>query len=348
MVLALLPPAFLGAAYVLFVEFTLRDALPPGSLLPLTLRTGGIALAAISLVFAAACGYLLAERFLRPLRLILRLAESGDVQPGRADSLGERGREYLDLHRLLRVLVKQNQTGARAMEELDQLRAALARFREEISRTGVHGIQPEVTASGPLREVALHVQAKRHHLLSFFRDLHERVGHVRVELEGLGAQLGLEGAAADTEGRETGSMPPRTMPVGTAETGGAVADVPQVFAETADEQRDSGGGTAANEVEASLERLRRLGTVLALESARAGGVPARRAAEMLDRFHAGLGDLEVTLEALPGAVRGNGDLPAVGPVPSAIPDANELRERWRRLLEGIESIERRLEEVEER
>lgn len=307
--LVLLPPAFLCAAYFLLEELVLRPALRDDPSLCFMLRLGGAGLAAISLILAAACGYLLAEHFLRPLRLILRLAESGEVQPERVDSLRARGREYADLHRLLRVLVNQNKAGARAMEELDQLRAALARFREEFSRTGLHGIPPEVTVMGPVREVAGHVQAKRNHLLSFFRDLRERVGRVRLELEQLSPHLDLQ-----------------------------------------DEPVDVGEGIAAatEDVSASLNRLRQLGTVLALESARAGGQPARRAADMLDRFHAGLGELEATIEALPGAVRGNGNRRATEPDPAAAPDRAALRERWRLLLEGIESIERRLEEVEER
>lgn len=307
--LVMLPPAFLCAAYFLLEELVLRPALGSDLPLRLALRLGGAVLAVISLIFAAACGYLLAEHFLRPLRLILRMAESDEVQPDRVDSLHARGREYADLHRLLRVLLTQNKAGARAMEELEQLRAALARFREEFSRTGLHGIPPEVTAMGPVREVAVHVQAKRNNLLSFFRDLRERVGRVRLELEQLSVCLDQEDG-----GEELGEG----VPAATAAVG------------------------------ASVNRLRQLGTVLALESARAGGQPARRAAEMLDRFHAGLGQLEATIEALPRAVRGNGSLWAVEPDPAAVQDRAEMRERWRLLLEGIESIERRLEEVEER
>lgn len=310
--LALLPPVFLGVAYFLIVEYKFGKVLQANPLLRLDLldvRVGGGVLVALSLVLAAACGYLVAERFLRPLRLLLRLAESGEVQPGRAETLRERGREFFDLHRLLRVLVNQNKAGARAMEELEELRAALARFREEISRTGLHGIQPEVTATGPLRDVAVQVQAKRSHLLSFFRDLHERVGRLRLEMEQLGAALGMEDGALET---------------------GAVA------------------GAAAVGVGASLEHLRRLGTVLALESARAGGRPAQRAAEMLDRFHTGLGELEAVLKVLPP---GAGDCVERREEQIRLPapaDHAELRERWRLVLDGIQSVERRLEEVEER
>ncbi len=309
--LVLLPSAFLGVAYFLYVEIVLRQAGPFDAQTRLLLRVGGGVLVLISLVLAAACGYLLAERFLRPLRLILRLAESGDMQPERAVSLEERGREYFDLHRLLRVLVNQNKAGARAMEELDQLRAALARFREELSRTGLHGIPPEVTAAGPLREVAVHLQTKRSQLLSFFRDLRERVGRVRLELQRLDDPGG--GAPADAGGVRAGP---------------------------------TGPSAPAAAVGAALERLRQLGTVLALESARAGNAPAPRAAELLERFHACLGELEAVLPMLSLARAGSaGPDPAD---PAAVPGGGELQERWRLLLEGIESVERRLEEVEER
>ena len=307
--LVLLPTAFLCAAYFLFEELVLRPALGADPALCLLMRLGGGVVAALSLIFAAACGYLLAEHFLRPVRLILRLAESGEVQPERMDSLRARGREYADLHRLLRVLVNQNKAGARAMEELEQLRAALARFREEFSRTGLHGIPPEVTATGPVREVAGHVQAKRNHLLSFFRDLRERVGRVRSELEQLSTLLPPEAEAA--------------------RLGESVA-------------------AAAAGVSASLDRLRQIGTVLALESARTGGHPAPRAADLLCRFHAGLGELETSIEALPRALRGNGDGRPVGLEPGAAPARLDWRAQWRSVLDGIESIERRLDEVEER
>jgi hypothetical protein len=331
--LALLPPAFLGVAYFLFVEYKFGGALGADPALRLYVRLGGAVLVAISLALAAACGYLVAERFLRPLRLLLRLAESGEVQPGRADTLRERGREFFDLHRLLRVLVNQNKAGARAMEELEQLRVALARFREEISRTGLHGIQPEVTVTGPLREVAVHVQAKRSHLLSFFRDLRERVGRVREEMERLAPVLGIEDGAGDTE---TGA---RAMAETPAATGSRVATNTQLAMDKL---------VATTGVGAAVERLRRLGTVLALESARAGGSPAARAAEMLERFHAALGDLEATLDGSSPAVSnpGNGRAEWVRLPPAA--DRAQVRERWRLVLDGIQSIERRLEEVEER
>ena len=323
-ILVLLPPAFLGAAYFLFVEYVLREPLAVGASTRFLLRLGGAGLVVLSLILAAACGYLLGERFLRPLRLLLRLAESGEMQPDRAETLRARGREYLDLHRLLRVLVNQNKAGARAMEELDELRSAHARFRDEFSRTGLHGIPPEVSTNGPMHDVAVQVQARRNNLLSFFRDLRERVGKMRLELEELGAALGLD---AGTAGSGDGGF-------GDGSGGCGEEGAP-----------DAGLGLA---VAARVERLRQLGTVLALESARSAGLPAPRAAELLDRFHAGLGELESILESLPG-VAGTPPAGSVRGILSMAPESREgLRDRWRRALDGIESFERRLDEVEER
>jgi hypothetical protein len=104
---------------------------------------------------------------------------------------------------------------------------------------------------------------------------------------------------------------------------------------------------AAEEIGVSLEKLRCIGTVLALESARVAGAPAVRTAALLERFHTGLGELESALGAWPGAHGGNGNSAGSGHG-DAGPTKAELRERWRRLLEAIESVERRLEEVEER
>ena len=114
------------------------------------------------------------------------------------------------------MLVSQNKAGARAMEELEQLRIALAHFREEIARTGQHGIVPEIHAAGPLPEIGASLQIKRRHLLAFFGDLRERVRRVSEELRELGRIAGLE--------RRGGPAAPAPVELPPSETAAAAPD----------------------------------------------------------------------------------------------------------------------------
>ena len=207
------------------------------------------------------------------------------------------------------------------MEELEQLRIALAHFREEITRTGQHGVIPEVHAAGPLREIGASLQIKRSHLLAFFADLRERVHQVSGELAELG--LILEPDAAATRPRIAADPPP---------------------AAESDRLEES-----VTSVSASVERLRKLGTVLALETARAVGLSGLRAGELLERFDLGLNDLEEVVCALAVTARNGGVKPAMSaPDTSSIDPREACRTSWQRLRETVDSIERRLVEVEER
>ncbi len=336
--LVVLPTAFLGAAYFLLVEYTLRDLLPGAADRRLALRLGGGALVVLSLVLSVGFGWLVVDRLMRPLRLLIRLPENGELSPRGAALLHTRIREYHDLYRLLGVLLNQKKAGTRALEELEELREALARLREELARTGQHGIPPIVTAVGPLNDIGLSLAAKRVHLLEFFADLRERTRRLRGELTALGQAAGLDRPPVEVDATVSADT---LAPVST-----------------------------------SIERLRQIGTVFALEAARSGGGPGRRASELLERFQGGLTDLEEFLRsvALHPAGSDNGGRPRE-PVTSDLDDAvasaalgradpaasdgipavagsgsgpDQSRAAWLRLVEGMEALERRLAEAEER
>ncbi len=334
--LVMLPPAFLGLAYFLFVEYVLENRLPAGTTLPLTLRLGGLALVFLSLVLAGACGYLLSERALRPIRLLLQLAESGGLPASRALFLQSRDRDVHELYRLVSVLVNQNKSGARALEELERLRAALAEFREQLSRTGQHGIPAALgpLPDGPVAEIGAGLDAKRLQLVGFFRELRERVRVLRDELAALGTVAGLDGTVEPTAAApETAVLP--------GEPGGSEDDGPH--------------GPDELSIHAPLEALRQLGTVLVLESARLGGVSHERAGDLFRRFETGLEDLEAVVEAIGDGRSARHDVPPDvtdedrGAAAAAGAEAAEsLRRRWQAVLEDIDTLERRLGEVEQR
>lgn len=348
--LIVLPTVFLGATYFLLVEYTLRDLLAGAAERRLALRLGGGALIFLSLVLSIGFGWLVVDRLMRPLRLLLRLPENGGLLPRGTALLHTRIREYHDLYRLLGVLLNQQKAGTRALEELEELREALAHLREELSRTGQHGIPPLVTAVGPLRDIGASLAGKRHHLLAFFADLRERVGRLREELVATGTAAGLVADATSIAG-----------PAGPA----ASEEAAESEEPAASEQRAAVPALAERllPVSHSVERLRQIGTVLALEAARVGGSPGRRASELLDRFHGGLAELEELLrtDLLDPAGRDNGDREAAE---RAAAEAREQAEeaakaaraaeqatacaRWLALIEGLEALERRLAEAEER
>jgi len=346
--LIVLPTVFLGATYFLLVEYTLRDLLAGAVERRLALRLGGGALIFLSPVLSVGFGWLVVDRLMRPLRLLLRLPENGGLLPRGAPLLHTRIREYHDLYRLLGVLLNQQKAGTRALEELEELREALAHLREELSRTGQHGIPPLVTAVGPLRDIGASLAGKRHHLLAFFADLRERVQRLREELVATGAAAGLVTDAPSVE----------ASPALEEERAGAAASATP--AGPADEPAPA---ERLLPVSHSVERLRQIGTVLALEAARVGGSPGKRASELLERFHGGLAELEELLGQglLDPAGRNNGDREAAERVAgnararaedlSAAECAAEreaVRVRWAGLIEGLEALERRLAEAEER
>lgn len=330
--LVTLPPAFLGAAYFLFIEYVLQDfdLLHPTVLL--TLRLGGLGLIAIALVLAAAFGYLLAERVSRPLRLLLRLSETGDLASNRPLFERERGPEVLELHRLLSTLLTQNKAGARALEELERLRAGLATLREELARTGQHGIPPAVTVSSvaPLGEISAGLEGKRIQLLSFFHELKERVAELRKEYSDLGGALGFQLPRADDAGEAAAVTPEERKALE-----GSGAELEPALPE-------SPPGSGAQTLDA-LVKVRHLATVLTLEAARLGG-SIERVQALQARFESGLGDLEGTL-VLPHRSNGSAEL-------ARAEEAKRLRrvseETWSRLVQGLATLERLLGEVEER
>lgn len=371
----MLPPAFLGLSYFLFVECVLETRLPSGTFLSLLLRAGGLGLVLISLVLAGACGYLVGDRLIRPVRLLLQLAESGGLPSSRALFLQSRGREIYELYRLVSVLVNQNKSGARALEELERLRAALQELRDAVAHTGQHGVPVPIGAlpDGLVAEIGAGLQRKRLHLLAFFRELRERVKALREEMIQLGETLELDpnaeprATAPDAVAREEGQEPGATSPTAGGRAEAAPPD--RSASKNAGESESGVDELTAARIHESVERLRRFGTVLVLEAARLGSLPGKRAGELFDRFQSGLGDMEAVLESLPRSGNGRGSpAPASGPggdggrwttgsprpdaAPPATPDGGqaahaEASALWVRMIKGLDTLDLVLAEVEE-
>jgi len=361
--LVALPTALLGATYFLFVEYVLQHLSLTAADQRLTLRVGGLALAALALILSAACGYLLADRMARPIRLLLRLAESGEMPAHRASPLHQQGTEIYDLFRLVGVLVNQNKAGARALEELEKLREALALLREQVSQTGQHGVLPPAgpLAGGPLQDIGSGLDHKRRQLLAFFRELRQQVVGLRVELLALGDELRYTaadhagspveavlnlaaGAGGETPRAEPGpAVPGRLVPVRAPQAEEAIED-----------------DAPWNSVHRSLDRLQQMGTVLVIEAARVAGARGIRVEDLYGRFRTGLGDLEQLVIAALGrqdAAGSNGDSQVIaekksegsdrsGTEGTEMPVGPDGRQRWERLLAELDALERFLGEVD--
>jgi hypothetical protein len=249
------------------------------------------------------------DRVTRPIRLLLWMAENGELLESRSDLLEHGSAEIDALYRMVRVLVSQNKAGAQALEELEALRTALRSLREEVMRTGQHGVLPPIHSlpEGMLAEIGSSLQTRREQLMAFFRDLHERAAGLRLEVESLGKDLGFKVA---------GDLPPPT-PLDPA---------------------------AIEKARSAVGRCDRIATVLSLESRRvvpisgspAGGGSAR-VQDLLGRVRAGLDDLGASLAEIESAsaVVGNGIHFDAG------------RAHWVRLLEGLDALDRRLGEVDD-
>ena len=188
-------------------------------------------------------------RVSRPIRMLLRLAESGEMPSGPWLFVHHRDWEVFLLYRRVQVLVQQNRAGAGALEELEALHRALAQLRDGLARTGQHGVlAPLELEGGPLADVADLLRVHRERLIGFFRDLKARTEALRSELD-----LIQDRASARN---------------------GQPGDLPQEpFSPTRNGSLDGAGAAAESEsmgfldpVREACAEVRRVGTVLALEA----------------------------------------------------------------------------------
>lgn len=309
-ILVALPAAVLGAMYFLFVEYTIQNLRVADTEAATVLRAGGVILVVLALVLAMTCGWLLVERVGRPLKLLIRLIDSGEFASARAAMAHHREWEVLELYRRVSALLQQNRAGARAVEELEDLRAGVAALRQAVAQPAQHGVSPalDFVGEGALVEVARSLESNRARLLEFLVELGERMETLRSDTSRLGAELGFR------DEPDAGALAP---PV----TGNG-----------------AGPGQDLDRAAVSLRRLRRVGTVLALESERLLPDAARRVGELKDRFEEDLSEVERGLEAC-RHLEGRGE-------PDRATGEREAELVWRRILEDLATLKRRLAEVE--
>lgn len=306
-----LPVLVLGASYFLFVEYVLESQGVSVEGVRIALRIGGGALIVISLVLAAACGFLLADRVSRPIRALLRLADSGELTTGRSVFLHHRDWEVFQLYRKVKALVQQNQAGAKALAELESQRTSIDRLRQELQRTGQHGIALPVSLGEPGRlEPILEVmEANRTRLLSFFTELRERVDDLRAEAEQLRGPL-------DRIAMET--LAPHESNNG--------------------HERPIEGMESFLRMRNALVRLRRLGTVWSLETERLRTDPT---GEIYERFAREVDEMDRSIEIMTNEIeltQRNGHSS----------ELMRMLESWSSLVDRVGSLARRLDEVRDR
>jgi hypothetical protein len=325
-----LPVVVLGISYYLFVEYIFQRRID-ADLVPAE-RLVQAGLIALSLVLAVTCGYLILDRVTRPIRLLLRLAETGDLGSGRGIFLHHREWEIFQLYRRVSALVQQNHAGAEALAELEELRDSLTALGKELQRTGRHGISAALSppSGAPLEEIVGNLEANRVRLLDFFAQLRQRVQELRAEADALARASKLpisESGHSDRAVRETGA--PETT---------ATFEPPPAA------PREIHG---IREIEESVLHLRRMGTVLALEAERVAGGAGRRVGALSDRFGSGLARLDASVHTLAeSATRADTPEAGNGGRPTAAETERALR-HWHELTEGLAGLERRLHEVEE-
>lgn len=306
-----LPVLVLGVSYFLFVEYVLESQGVGVEGVRIALRIGGGALIAISLVLAAACGFLLADRVSRPIRALLRLVDSGELTTGRSVFLHHRDWEVFQLYRKVNALVHQNQAGAKALAELESQRTSIDLLRQELQRTGQHGIALPVKLGEPGRlEPILDVmEANRTRILSFLGELRERVEELRAETEQLRGPL-------DRIAMEKLVSPESTN----------------------GHDRPVEGMESFQRMRSALVRLKRLGTVWSLEAERLRLNPV---GEIYERFAHEVDEMDRSIETMTNEIElahRNGHSS----------ELTHMLESWNSLVERVGSLARRLDEVRDR
>ncbi|MBP6875360.1 MAG: hypothetical protein KBD56_04765 [Candidatus Eisenbacteria bacterium] len=119
------------------------------------------------------------DRLARPIAWLLRAMDAGELSPPGSSERPAADWELDLLSRKVQVLLKQNLSGARAVEELENLRSEMAAILEEAAAEGLEG--RGWTAKG-----ATHPLTRR--LLEYFRSRAERI---RDESDGLARLQGL-------------------------------------------------------------------------------------------------------------------------------------------------------------
>lgn len=331
-VMITLPTAILGLIYFLFVEYV---GWTSGGDSTLALRLGGAIVILLGLVLGITCGYLLSEKVIRPIRLLIRLADPLDTPPARSGFLHHLDWEIFDLYRRVNALVQQNRAGARAVQELEDLRQGIGVLRHELTRRGQHGILPAVNlpSEGVWGEIGASLEENRGRSLSFLAELRERARHLHHEVELLdpGPQVVSPRQAAQPVAELTAAVP------------------------------GTGAASRAEPFPPSAARVRRTGTVLALETERLSRAPGQAPGAWLDRFDSDMRQLEEDLAALrrltpagsavsaeaSGAAEHH-EGPGVSVDRASSTEWELRRERWNEALRSIDALERRLREVESR
>ncbi len=283
LLLCLLPTLFLGVTYFLLVAFALRDPIARVPA-PLLLRYGGPALVLLFSLVALACGSLLADAFLRPLRALLRVAEAQQANPGTTAYLSDPDPELRRLFLRVFTLLQQNRSGAQALRDLDSLRGDVARLCEAFRGAEAAGVLPAPGSAGnggPTSELLLEMDRFWTRLRSQLEAVEEKLAHLNRSLNdqetaAMTAAARLEDALHEIE---------RLGTVWSLEIERARRDVPRL---------PGALGSCFREFAASLERLR--------DAARANGPGVHAAGEVrteLARLEETLADLlhgEVEIE----------------------------------------------------
>ncbi len=142
LLLCLLPTLFLGATYMLLVEFVLRESVRIAEVPPL-LRFGGAGLVVLFLLVSLGCGLSLVDGALRPLRALQRIASGSEIPEGPAGydlqtSDPDLRRLFLRIH----MIAQQNRAGAQALVDLEGFQREAAEIRAELRRCAAKGRLP--------------------------------------------------------------------------------------------------------------------------------------------------------------------------------------------------------------
>jgi len=349
--LVTVPVLLLGGSYFLFIEYLFARPEVEFAEVVTALRIGGAAFITLGVVLALCCGFVVVGRMTRSTRLLLRFIETGSLPSGAISFLYRSDWDAFYLFRRIQALFRQSRSEDTTVSELQSLNSSLIQLKTEIEGGGVRGLaESGEKASGVVGEITERLRTNRRELAHFFGDLRAQTESLRAGIEELRpSQFPVDGTIRPEPPRAHLEMVTRIGNGTSGHGGGNGNHRSEIGVSGPDHPSDSLTEAGESALDQATERIRQLGSVLALEMERVGpdpdglGLRYQRFAEALETLESAVADVS--------PMKAGSESADEREEPKGPDEATELEKfttRWRHLEESLGILQQRLDEVADR